>query len=72
MPMREKRYVTTVGSDGQIHLDVGKNPGTKVEVIVCEPRMPLPEENHLESPQNQSGLLQNILGKSEEDIWNDL
>ena len=67
------RIMETVGEDGILHLKVGKPAGTRLEVIVLDLDEDLPNKKIAAAKtQKMTGFAQEVLGRSEEDVWNDL
>ena len=71
--MHAMRTVETVGEDGILHLKVGKPAGTRLEVIVLDLDEDLPNKKTATAKtQEMTGFAQEVLGRPEEDVWNDL
>lgn len=70
--MKTDRYVTIVDSNGHVHLDIGKSPGTRIEVIIIDSDSSPSEGSRPDLVTKLSGFMHEVLGKPEEDIWNDL
>lgn len=71
--MHAMRTVETVGEDGILHLKVGKPAGTRLEVIVLDLDEALSDKKIATAKtQEMTGFVQEVLGRSEEDVWNDL
>lgn len=71
--MHTMRYVGTVGENGILTLKVEKPEGTLLEIIISDLDGPHSDETfELARHQEMTGFVKNILGKPEEDVWNDL
>lgn len=71
--MQAMKFEEKVGQDGILHLNVGKPPGTRLEIIVLNLDEPDATESLLHAKmQETSGFAISVLGKREEDVWNDL
>lgn len=71
--MHATRTLETVGEEGILRLKVGKPAGTRVEVIVLDLDEDLPNKKIAAAKtQEMTGFIQEVLGRPEEDVWNDL
>lgn len=71
--MQADRIFATVAPDGMLHIPTEHKSGTQVELILmASDGQKADEYLSLTAAQAQSGFVQNVLARSEEDVWNAL